>query len=292
MNKSLDHLPPRKRFELAKVRELIEQQEGVEMIILFGSYARGGWVEHKYIEDNIVYEYQSDFDLLVITAGEYFDRHWTMEQKLDDIFWDMPELETPISLIFHTIQFVNKRIREARYFFVDILKEGIVLYDTQQFQLAQAGPLPPAQRKAQAEEDFEYWYTYAKEFIIDSKAGFDRKNYNKSAFELHQATECFYSAILLVYTGYKPKLHDLKKLEKQVNEQERRFIKVFPRHTQEQADCFKLLRRAYVDARYRPKHFHITKEQLEYLFERVEVLQTLAKEYCTEKIAELAAAIE
>lgn len=33
-----------------------------------------------------------------------------------------------------------------------------------------------------------------------------------SAFYLHQATESFYSSMLLVFSNYKPKLHDIEKL--------------------------------------------------------------------------------
>ena len=49
------------------------------MIILFGSYARGDWVEDTYVEDAITYEYKSDYDILVISqnetiAGRY--RYW------------------------------------------------------------------------------------------------------------------------------------------------------------------------------------------------------------------------
>ena len=37
------------------------------MLILFGSYARGDWVVDRYVEDNIIYTYESDFDLLVVS---------------------------------------------------------------------------------------------------------------------------------------------------------------------------------------------------------------------------------
>jgi hypothetical protein len=40
------------------------------MIILFGSYARGGWVEDVYGEDGVIYEYRSDFDILVVTEDK------------------------------------------------------------------------------------------------------------------------------------------------------------------------------------------------------------------------------
>ena len=36
----------------------------LEKIILFGSYARGTWVEDGYVKAGITYEYKSDFDLL------------------------------------------------------------------------------------------------------------------------------------------------------------------------------------------------------------------------------------
>jgi len=48
-------------------------------------------------------------------------------------------------------------------------------------------------------------------------------------------------------------------------------------------EVFKLLKKAYVDARYK-KDYKITKKQLEYLAERVKVLQRLTKKICEAKI--------
>ena len=33
------------------------------MILLSGPHARGNWVEDPYTEDNVTYEYASDFDI-------------------------------------------------------------------------------------------------------------------------------------------------------------------------------------------------------------------------------------
>jgi uncharacterized protein len=33
------------------------------ILILFGSFARGDWVNDRYVEDDVVYSYQSEFDL-------------------------------------------------------------------------------------------------------------------------------------------------------------------------------------------------------------------------------------
>ena len=74
--------------------------------------------------------------------------------------------------------------------------------------------------------------------------------------------------ILLVFTGYKPKLHDLKKLNKRVITQHRSFMTIFPQSTEQEKQNFLLLKRAYIDSRYEMENYHITKEQLEWLAER------------------------
>ena len=100
---------------------------------------------------------------------------------------------------------------------------------------------------------------------------------------LHQTTEAFYSALLLVFTNYKPKSHDLKKLSRMAANHDHAFFKVFPQGTDDQKNCFDLLNRAYVEARYDPD-YKITKKQLEYLAERVRKLQRLTNKVCKEKI--------
>ncbi|WP_231290004.1 HEPN domain-containing protein [Rickettsia australis] len=57
---------------------------------------------------------------------------------------------------------------------------------------------------------------------------------NKSAFYLHQATESFYSSILLVFSHYKPKLHDIKKLGSRAANYNSELLQVFPIATPEQ----------------------------------------------------------
>ena len=53
--------------ELKEIIEFICQNSEVGMVILFGSYARGDWVE-EYEDDGIHFKYKSDFDLLVIVS--------------------------------------------------------------------------------------------------------------------------------------------------------------------------------------------------------------------------------
>ena len=87
----------------------------------------------------------------------------------------------------------------------------------------------------------------------------------------------------MVYTDYRPKEHDLKKLDIRVRNSDKRF-NVFPRTTKEEKDLFELLRRAYIDARYKMDEYCITEPQLNYLSERVLALKQLTKELCQERI--------
>ena len=90
-------------------------------------------------------------------------------------------------------------------------------------------------------------------------------------------------------TLYSPKTHNLNQLRQLTEDVEPRLKAVWPRDSKVERRCYELLREAYVKARY-SRQYHITSEQLEWLSERVEVLQQLVRELCEERIATLAEA--
>ena len=116
---------------------------------------------------------------------------------------------------------------------------------------------------------------------------FGKHQYNGAAFQLHQATERFLNAVLLTFARYKPKTHDIERLDRQARNLHVDFFTVFPRGNDQQKRCFDLLRKAYIDARYK-RDYTITKEELEYLAARVRKLRELTKRICAEKIAGMA----
>ena len=282
MKTELDHLPDKKQKELQRVIEILREEIDLEMLILFGSYARGNWVE-DLDEETLQYRYQSDFDLLVVTEtprqADRIEQNNQLSRRLAKSIH-----RTPVSLIAEDIQFINRRLRKSQYFYIDIKREGILLYDSGKFQLAEPIEISLKERKKLAEEDFLYWVNNASEFIDDCLTNIEKNRFNKAAFYLHQATESFYAAILLVFTRYKPSTHDLEKLGQRVSSIEPKFLTIFPRSTKEEKENFKLLRKAYVDARYKPS-YTITKEQLDWLAERAQELGALTEKLCKEKIA-------
>ncbi|MCC8483897.1 MAG: HEPN domain-containing protein, partial [Rickettsia endosymbiont of Labidopullus appendiculatus] len=188
-----------------------------------------------------------------------------------------------VTLVVESIRTVNSQLEKGHYFFSDIKKEGILLYDSGEFQLVEAKNLPWKERRQIAKEDYEYWFERGKEFFMGTNFYFERGKYAISAFELHQTTESFYNAILLVFSGYKPKLHDIRKLGSIAGNYNEKLWQIFPHFSVEQRQCFRLLQQAYIEARYN-KDYTITKEQLLYLIDRVEQLKTVTEEICLERI--------
>jgi predicted nucleotidyltransferase len=71
MQTTLTHLPEYKQRQLSEITGIIVEAVDPEKVILFGSHATGRWMEHRYTEGGITYEYISDYDILVITrSGE------------------------------------------------------------------------------------------------------------------------------------------------------------------------------------------------------------------------------
>jgi len=279
MKTSLENLPKDKQEELHRIVEIIREEFRPEMIILFGSHARGNWIEDAYIgEDGIYYKYRSDFDIYVLMHNHDDARRVNRRQSLRHKF--RAEIITPVQVISDNFHYFNSCLKEGRYFFTDIKEEGILLYDSGKIKLSEPRKLTVEQRIKLAEEYFQEWFESASEFFINVKLSFDRGSYKLAAFELHQAVECFYSTILLVLTNYKPKGHDLEEYGAMAASQEPVFNTVFPRDDTEDERRFELLQKAYINARYNKKNYNITKEDLEWLTERVKKLQTLTEEVC------------
>ena len=267
------------------IRELVD--DDLVMLILFGSYARGDWVQDRYVEDGITYTYESDFDLLVVTEGRAtVEREaglsGAISRRLRRESLDRPSA----TIIVEDIEHFNKDLQRGNYFYSDIKKEGILLFDSGQHTLAEAGPIDPAESQEYARDDFEHWYESASDFFVQFEGAFERQRYNVAAFELHQTTERFFNAVILTFSRYKPKTHDIEKLVRQASNLNPDFFTIFPRVTEQQKHCFELLKKAYIDARYK-RDYVITREELEYLSARVRKLQELTKRICEEKIETL-----
>ena len=283
MKESLAHLPERKRHELARIVSIIRDSvPQAEMIILFGSYARGNAVEDVTTDGHTTYEYSSDFDILVIVQSKSLADNLDLWYSIEDEAGRLP-VQTPVKIIAHEIDFVNRKLEKGQYFFSDIKAEGIILYDSKNCQLAEAKELSPKERLGQAKADFKQWFESAKVFYKYSDIALKNRDNKFAAFNLHQAAECLYGTVLLVYTNYKPKTHDLDTLRRLAANHDPAFFTVFPLRTKQERDRFDLLRQAYVGARYHDD-YKITPQELKYLARCVELLREQVEKSCEKKM--------
>ncbi|SHL51387.1 Plasmid stabilization system protein ParE [Sphingobium sp. YR657] len=261
-------------------------------IILFGSYAKG-----KQVVDPVG-RYFSDYDLLVIVdhdaltdASKYWDR---AEDQLVDILSERGWPQ-PLTLIIHTLEDVNHQIRRGRYFWADLARNGIALFEEAGFPLEKPGVL--SEEEALEEAHFYYAREFSGIARALAKSRFDRSEAqrepdleeqkrwrNEAAFDLHQAMERAYYCILLVVTLYQPKSHNLNFLSKRAEQLDERLIGIWKTETKFGKRCYELLRAAYVKARYSP-HYKIDDEELDWLSDRITELQILTKTICEERLA-------
>ncbi|KAF5882000.1 HEPN domain-containing protein [Rhizobium laguerreae] len=297
MKSSLNHMPLRKQRELGRVLEILHEEfedalkEGtadfkklgrILKIILFGSYAKGGWVDEPFTMKG----YRSDFDLLIIVNNRKlceFAEYW---YKAADRLIRDKSIETPVSFIVHSRREVNTYLKEGQYFFSDIRKEGIVLYELDDESLPEPSPLSPADRLRVASKHFAERYPTADGFLDTSQYALSRGRGKEAAFQMHQSLEQAYSCVLLTVTNYGPPSHNIKFLRSLAEEQDQRLVEAFPRDQHRERAWFNTLNEAYVKARY-SEHFEITDEALIWLGERTATLLELVKIVCFEHLKKL-----
>jgi len=297
MRTDLDHLPANKQRELERVVEILFEEFGdatagkkklgrILKIILYGSYARGGWVDEPHTAKG----YQSDYDLLIIVNQKQLtDRvaYWAKaDERLIRELSITRTLRTPVNFIVHTLQEVNDGLAHGRYFFMDIARDGIALYKADDTELHKPKPKTPPEALAMAKEYFEEWMPSAAGFQRNAAYAVRDNDRKLAAFLMHQATERLYHCVLLVTTFYTPHVHNLGFLRTQAERLDRRLQHIWPMDTRKERAMFEKLKDAYVKARY-SKHYRISEEELTWLGARVEELGQVVHVICQETIASL-----
>ena len=303
MRTDLDHLPANKQRELERVKAIIfeefedaialgtmgwKKKGRIDKIILYGSYARGGWVDEPHTAKG----YRSDFDLLIIVNDKRLTDKIDFWSKLDDRLTRElaidKTLHTPVNFIVHTLQEVNDGLAHGRYFFMDVAGDGIALYEYDDKELHKPKPKTPEQALAMAREYFDEWFPAAMRKSKLSRDAIEQSFPKEAAFLLHQTTETLYHCVLLVCTFYTPHVHNLGFLRTQAERLDMRLVDAWPRDIKADRSRFEKLKEAYVKARY-SKHYRVSEEDLIWLAGRVEDLGQAVHAICAERITALEA---
>jgi predicted nucleotidyltransferase/HEPN domain-containing protein len=286
MNKTIEHLPKEKRIRLEKAVSVIcDMCDDLEMIILFGSHARGDYRDEEDLLPSRKSGAPSDFDLLVICGHKETVNNsqlwYNISQSCNGFDPDMP-----FRIIEHDIKYVKKRLKEIHFFFSDIVREGCLLYTSGKYKLNIAKTLPPEKHAEVAQEHFDHWYKRASNFFSLYVDAFQKNMLCESAFLLHQCAESSYKALLLVFTNYAPHNHYLASADKDIQEVLPEIEAIFSRETINDKELFKHFDYAYIGARY-DSNYKISAEDLKYLSGRVKILLETTEKLCNQEILRL-----
>ena len=288
MKQSIDFLPERKQRDLHELVGLIRDEvKDVVMIILYGSYARNTYVDCDERHDfGVRTFYISDYDILIVTKKRLGGKESTVGSRIRAEFLETknnPEFYTRPQFINESIKELNNALSEGHYFYVDILTQGIVLYDSGEYQLANPRELNFCEIEKRARRYYGSRFVKATSFFETAEFNHSKAWYVMASFMLHQATEYFIKTIPLVFILYGYKEHDLEFLIEKCKPYTMELAKVFPRDTPEEKRLFELLRSAYVEARYNDD-FIVTKEDIDALLPKVEHLRDIVERVCTAQI--------
>lgn len=255
MKTELDHLPEKQQHELARVRDILLEEFDkatarasqpnrrggkVYKIILFGSYARDDWVDEP--ENG----YQSDFDLLVVVSHEDLTDiadYWYIAE--DRIARD-PGIARPVNIIVHSLNEVNTALKRGEYFWTDIARDGVAIYELPCHSLGTPMPLTADDAYRMAKGYYDHWLPSVDSFVRGAGYASHDGDLNKAAFDFHQATERLYICFLLVRTLYFPRSHNIKFLRSLSEDKDPRLVEAWHRETRQDRSRFERLKRAYV----------------------------------------------
>ncbi|RFA27315.1 hypothetical protein CAI21_14860 [Alkalilimnicola ehrlichii] len=285
MRTSLSHLPAEKQQELEQIAGLIDKAVQPELVILYGSYARGDYKEEKDLAPQRWSGHASDYDILVVVPDSTTESDAELGRQLYE-FCNAHNFSASVRPIVHRLSHVNQSLREGRYFFLDIKREGRVLLGSNIGPLTEPKDLPVKDRLRIAREYFDNWYGSGKKFFRGYEFYVTEGDFRHASFLLNQATESAYKCIHLVHTLYCPNEHLLDYLALSARKYGPVFEEIFPRTTQLERDMFQLLDNAYIAARYH-LDFNVTQEDLDYLAPKVQRLLDVTKALCEQELERL-----
>lgn len=295
MKSDVDHLPIVQQAELERVQRVLmaefasaigrvttaSRRDGkILKIILFGSYARHDWV------DEPANGYQSDFDLLVIVNHDDLTdiaHYWYVAE--DRILRD-GAITRPVNIIVHSLSEVNHALKRGEYFWVDIARDGVILYELPCHPLATPMPLTATDAYQMAEAYFSEWLAKVDDAVEIADFCIEKHKLKDAAFTLHQATERAYICFLLVRTLYFPRSHNIKFLRSLAEDHEPRLIEAWPRDSRIDRRRFQLLKRAYVEARYSTA-YDVTIEEIWAILASVRALRNIVERVSRERLKQL-----
>ena len=200
----------------------------------------------------------------------------THNEPLQDRIENRHGHSTALTAMVMAAELFNTWLEEAHPFAIRIYESALLCYDAGNLPLVVPAAPDPEKLKTLLEKEYRFYDRMASEFMVAADLYRLRGNHNLTLFNIHQAAEQTFLAIIRCITGLRANTHNMDKLFRYSRCFSGDLARLFPRDTQEEKHLFDTLQKAYVDTRYR-KDYQAKASEVTTLFKRIERLQTIAE---------------
>lgn len=256
------------QIELSKIVSIINEIAPTIKIFLYGP-----WI---YELKNINYSYASTpYHLLVIFNDQDF---MGKEPELISIAENRCKKVQEIVVVAHTMNFINTGLMRGQIFFINVIENGFLIYDSKQEDFTSYSRLTPIQLINKLKVN-QFYHRRASTLLKLTKIAYNLKDYEITAFLCHQATELFLKGFLKVSIGFSPTTHNLKRFLNYTQHFSPEILNIFFPNTDATYENkrFNYLMNSYTNSRYNP-NFTVDIKLVTELIELVTQLQFFCKE--------------
>ncbi|WP_439695870.1 HEPN domain-containing protein [Mucilaginibacter sp. AW1-7] len=187
----------------------------------------------------------------------------------------------PVLVLVHFGKDFKTGISVGRRFFINALKNGIIVYRSQDYQMADLPILAQNIIRIEANMDWLHWGSKAKDYLQSVEFNFEKENYGTAAFHLHQLAKNTLVQIIKVICGYNTDTNDLLKLLKITLIATNELFKIYE-SDQTDSNFIVILQNGYVKymvkSVYRPER-HIIENAIKKVGKLIDTAEGLYKEF-------------
>ncbi len=282
MLKNIEKLDEYKKKEIKQVLDIIlkigKKDLNPEKIIVYWDYIKQNHITSNLVREwDILVDYTSVLKIFIVTRKTAQEKNLTISRNILSTIKNEKNIRSEVNIIVEDRYSFNKWLKEKRYFYLDIINNGEVIYDSWKIKNFKKEIISEDEIKKIKKQDFSHFFNLSWQFILDYKNAVDRKCYKLAIFYLHQVAELLITCYLLVKIWYKPKTHDLEILYTKLKQESNSFNNWF--NLQKEEYYFELLRWAYINSRYK-LNYSIEKKDLDVLYRKTKKLSENIKKQC------------
>ena len=229
-----------------------------------------------YFEDNN----PAELNLLVVGEFEMNKRSATVdviEQKCKQFI--------PITVLLLTPEKFEKMIRSGHSLAIQVIRSNQIIFERP--KLLRKIPLfDDYMDKSENGCDPQLWFERSSNFFQIAITQHSLRNYGMALFCLHQAAEQSLIFLIRLIVGIKLGTHNLDRLLKVVKFHNRCAAEVFAIQSRQEKLCFQLLKKAYIDYRYKSELI-CTEQDVNYLMSEISKLNEIAENVRSKQFKEI-----